>query len=304
MSAQIPTTKTQPQFSFLDDTPLVVDPAGVTINPDGSVKGCKTIYAPRGQANEYAPLACNIYDGCGHSCAYPCWVPKFTGQPRAEFNAGAVLKPHFFADLRQDAARYKSVNIIEQVLLCFTTDPYHPGDTLPTRKTIEILIEHGLAVCTLTKGGTRALRDLDLFRPKRDAYATTLTSLDDRLSRKWESKAPLPGDRVAALKRFHDAGIFTWVSLEPLIDPDAALGVVAATHPFVDLYKLGRLNHSKLTPAIDYQAYADRMLDLLNRLGAKAYFKKDLQPFLPPGYLNPMRVVQCHPNLANAEVRR
>jgi hypothetical protein len=43
---------------------------------------------------------------------------------------------------------------------------------------------------------------------------------------------------------------------------------------------------------------------LLNRLGAKAYFKKDLQPFLPPGYLNPMRVVQCHPNLANAEVRR
>ncbi|HET6446211.1 MAG TPA: hypothetical protein VFI27_16715, partial [candidate division Zixibacteria bacterium] len=42
-----------------------------TFNPDGvSVKGCSFIYAPKGQAGEYAPLAANPYKGCGHKCAY------------------------------------------------------------------------------------------------------------------------------------------------------------------------------------------------------------------------------------------
>jgi hypothetical protein len=49
-----------------------------------------------------------------------------------------------------------------------------------------VLIEHGLAFSILSKGGTRALRDADLYRPDRDAYAATLTSLDDRFSLKWE----------------------------------------------------------------------------------------------------------------------
>jgi hypothetical protein len=41
-----------------------------TLNPDGtSVKGCIYIYAPRGQAGEYAPLATNPYRGCGEAMA-------------------------------------------------------------------------------------------------------------------------------------------------------------------------------------------------------------------------------------------
>jgi hypothetical protein len=39
------------------------------LNPDGvSVKGCTIIYAPTGQAGEYAALATNPYRGCGHQC--------------------------------------------------------------------------------------------------------------------------------------------------------------------------------------------------------------------------------------------
>lgn len=68
-------------------------------------------------------------------------------------------------------------------MLSSTTDPYHPGDTTLTRQALEVLLAHGLGTCTLTKGGTRALRDLDLFRPDRDAFASTLTSLDDEFSR-------------------------------------------------------------------------------------------------------------------------
>jgi Radical SAM superfamily len=286
---------TQAAFGFMDAAPLAVDPGAVIVNPDGvSIKGCTLIYAPKGLALEYAPLATNPYRGCGHSCSYPCYVPDSTHQARAEFNAGAVLRPNFITDLRREAAKYQAAGITEQVLLSFTTDPYHPGDTKPTREVLEILIEHGLGMSVLTKGGTRALRDLDLFRPDRDAFATTLTSLDDDFSRKWESKAPLPGDRIMALKLFHDAGIYTWVSLEPVLNAEATLAVVRATHSFVDLYKIGKLNYSKLTQVIDWRDFTLRMIDLFQRVRAKHYFKRDLQEFLPPGYHNPMRVPQHH----------
>lgn len=266
----------------------------MTINLDGiSIKGASYIYAPAGQAGEYAPLACNPYRGCGHGCAY-CYVPLVTKQPRPEFDAGAVLRKKFFAGLFRDAKLYQAAGITEQVMLSFTSDPYHLGDTDPTRATLEVLIEHGLGICTLTKGGTRAVRDIDLFRPDRDSFASTLTSLDDGFSKKWERNAALPGDRIAALKAFHDAGIFTWVSLEPTLDAESSLAIVEATHVFVDLYKVGRVNYLPMTKTTDWNDYTLRMVDLLNRLGAKHYIKKDLQPFLPEGYPNPLRIKQNH----------
>ena len=65
---------------------------GVTLNPDGvSIKGCTFVYAPKGQAGEYAPLATNPYRGCGHKCAY-CYVPNVLRMDRKEFDAGAVIR--------------------------------------------------------------------------------------------------------------------------------------------------------------------------------------------------------------------
>jgi DNA repair photolyase len=266
-----------------------------TINPDGvSVRGCTIIYAPAGQAGEYAPLATNPYRGCGHGCKY-CYVPLVMKMDRREFDAGANLRDGYLDKLIKDARKYQLVGIREQVMLSFTTDPYHRNDTGPTRQTLEILIAHDLAFCTLTKGGTRALRDLGLFRPQRDAFASTLTSLDDRFSQKWERNAALPDDRIRALRTFHEAGIFTWVSLEPTIDVESSLALVEATHSFVDLYKVGRANYLKeITRTTDWRDYTLRMLDRLNRFGAKAYIKRDLQPFLPPGYPNLLRVPQHH----------
>lgn len=266
----------------------------ITFNEDGvSIKGCKFIYAPNGQAGEYAPLAANPYRGCGHGCAY-CYVPNITKQPRPEFDAGAVNRPTYRDGLIRDARLYEAAKSTAQVMLSFTSDPYHRGDTSLTRFTLETLADRGLAFCTLTKGGTRGLRDLSLFRPMRDAFASTLTSLDDRFSQKWERNAALPDDRLAALKAFHERGIFTWVSLEPTIDVDASLAIVEATHHFVDLYKIGRVNYLPMTKTTDWQDYTLRMLDAVNRLGAKHYIKKDLQQFLPDGYPNPLRVAQHH----------
>ena len=263
-------------------------------NPDGvSVKGCSLIYAPAGQAGEYAPLACNPYRGCGHKCAY-CYVPQVLKMPRPEFDAGATPRPDFLAKLEKEAKKYAAMGSREQVMLSFTTDPYHPGDNTLTRDVLKMLAEYGMGFCTLTKGGSRALRDIDLFRPGRDAFASTLTSLDDAFSLKWERGAQRPADRIATLKQFHDAGIFTWVSLDPTLDTESSLSIIEHTHEFVDLYKVGRANYLPMTPTTDWREYTERIVELVNRLGVKHYIKKDLQPFLPEGYHNPKRIPQHH----------
>lgn len=264
------------------------------LNDDGvSVAGCSIIYAPRGQAGEYAQLATNLYRGCGHKCAY-CYVPRVTKQDRTEFNAGASVRASILDALRKDARKYMALGITEQVMLSFTTDPYPPQHHTETREALKIIRDHGLGFCTLTKGGSRALRDIDLFRPDRDAFASTLTSLDAAFSRKWESGAADPQDRIDTLREFHRRGIFTWVSLEPTIDVEASLAIVDATHGFVDLYKVGRVNYIGITKTEDWQAYTHRMIEKLQRLGAKHYIKKDLQKYLPPEYPNPLRVPQHH----------
>ena len=215
-----------------------------------------------------------------------------TKQKRSEFDAGAVPRKNFIQRLKRDARKYQALKIAEQVMFSFTTDVYNPFNTSLTRSAIEILIEHGLAFCVLTKGGTRALADIDLYRPDRDAFASTLTSLDDGFSRKWEPMAALPADWLAALRAFHERGIFTWVSLEPTLDIEHSLAVVEATHQFVDLYKVGRANYLKeLTKTLDWKTYTLRMVDALNRLGKKYYINAICSPTCPLGISTPF---ECH----------
>jgi len=269
-------------------------PNGPHLNEDGfSVSGCSYIYAPRGQAGEYSMLATNPYRGCGHACAY-CYVPDVLRMKRSEFDAGAVNRPDFLKNLEKDAKKYQALGIDKQVMLSFTTDPFQQFNQSLTRPTIEILKRYGLAFCTLTKGGSRALPYMDLFRPDRDAFASTLTSLDDKFSKLWERAAQLPGDRMSTLRKFHEAGIFTWVSLEPVLDTEATLQILRETHEYVDFFKIGRVNHIGLTKEINWEDFTHRVLDLVSGLNIKHYIKKDLQPYLPKGYENPKYVIQHH----------
>jgi DNA repair photolyase len=262
------------------------------LNPDGvSVKGCTYIYAPAGQAGEYSPLAANPYRGCGHGCAY-CYVPSVLRMARSEFDAGAVRRKEFLQLLEKDARKYQALGITEQVMLSFTTDPYHLGDTSLTRDVLLMIKQYGMGICALTKGGSRAIRDLDLFRPGRDAFASTLTSLKAAFSLTWERNAAIPADRINTLKTYHEAGVYTWVSLEPVLDTAATLEIIRQTHSFVDLYKVGRANYIGLTKTTDWKQFTADVLEVLADTGSKAYIKKDLQPYLPEGYRNPMRVQQ------------
>lgn len=239
----------------------------------------RIIYETKGRAREYRELACNLYNGCDHRCVY-CYAPKMMQRNRAAFGRPTPRKD-IIAKLRKDAAYRADQGETRQVLFCFTCDPYQKADVEHglTRQAIEACHQEGMAVCTLTKGGSRALRDLDLFTPA-DSFATTLTTLDPVTSVEWEPGAALPEDRIAALATFHEKGVPTWVSLEPVLDPDTTLEIIRQTHSFVDEYKVGKLNYHPRGAEIDWRQFALDVRDLLESLGCAYYLKEDLRRLL------------------------
>ena len=238
----------------------------------------RVLYRPSVRAGEYGDLALNLMTTCVFGCAY-CYVPSVLQRTRADFVKVGAPRVNLLRALERDLADIGSGP--EPAFLCFTCDPYQPVavESGITRSAIEMLHQHGRAVRVLSKGGTAALPDLHLYGPE-DDYGCTLTSLDPEVSRKWEPGAAVPSDRLAALRAFHDAGIPTWISLEPVIDPQATLEIIRQTSSIVDEYKVGKLNYDKLAATIDWAAFARQAVDLLESLGKAYYIKADLRAYL------------------------
>ena len=228
------------------------------------------IYEPKGRAGEYAPLACNLYRGCTHGCIY-CYVPRVIKMTKSDFHSSARSRGNILHAIKRDSIKY--ANDPRNVLMCFTTDPYPAGITLAvdiTREAIQIMNQNGLKVTILSKGGLRSTRDFDVLSDfPGNEYATTLTypSSKPRESLRWEKFAALPSDRVEALKRAHDHGIRTWVSLEPVLHPDSPKQILEETHEFVDFYKLGKLNHMLSDDPIDWRYLRDDMISRFESYG-------------------------------------
>lgn len=242
--------------------------------------GSTYIYKPRGRAREYAALAANLYDGCSHGCLY-CYGPAARYKSREDFHRAGTRGPGFLRLLERDAARFSRAEVTGQVLLCRSCDPYQPIDEelKVTRQAIQALHRHGLSVQILTKGGARALRDIDLLGAG-DAFATTLTLLDDAESLHWEPGAAPPSERILVLEAFHRAGVPTWVSLEPVIRPADSLELIRRTAAFTDLYRVGKMNHYRLPWPVDWRQFALDTVALLESLGKPYYLKADLAAYL------------------------
>jgi DNA repair photolyase len=208
--------------------------------------------------------------------SHNCYAPSATRRTPAEFYQASERAGDFLRKLEREADKYQAAGIRGRVLLSFTCDPYQHLDVEAqvTRRAIQILHRAGLNVEVLTKGGTRALRDLDLFGPG-DAFATTMTLLDPARSREWEPEAAGPNDRIEAIGAFHEAGVPTWVSLEPVLDPAVSLDIIRRVRPTVDVFKVGTLNYSERLPAhlrpqvqgIDWGAFGRAAVQLLNSFG-------------------------------------
>lgn len=241
------------------------------------------IYGPRGKAGEYASLALNLYRGCSHGCTY-CFAPKSTFIDREKYHDPAFIKPRrdILEDLQVQAMAMAGDP--REILLCFTCDPYQPmeRETMLTRRTLAILVSNRLRVTILTKAGPWGLvRDRDILKMNHlsqppNTWAVSLTFDDYMKAMDWEPLAASPAERVLSLRLAKEAGLNTWVSFEPVIDPEAVYHLLDATYEFVDFYKVGKLNYHPRAQEIDWRRFKMEMEERLTKLGKPYYLKKDL----------------------------
>lgn len=159
----------------------------------------------------------NIYRGCQHGCIY------------CDARSQCYQMNHVFEDIE---VKENAIELLEAALKakrkpCMIgtgamSDPYIPLESQlkMTRKALELIEKYGFGVAIQTKSD-RILRDLDLLKNinsrAKAVVQMTLTTYDESLCQLIEPGVCTTARRVAALKRFRDAGIPTVVWLCPIL---------------------------------------------------------------------------------------
>ncbi|MFQ5664691.1 MAG: radical SAM protein, partial [Terriglobia bacterium] len=188
----------------------------------------------------------NPYRGCEFGCSY-CYA-RYTHEymeldPR-EFENKIYVKDQAARILRRDLVPEKVLG--EHIAIGAATDPYQPAERRfgVTRTILETLLEFarglpgggGLSLSITTKSNL-VLRDIDLLRElarcNRLHVNLSLTTLNPRLARVLEPRAPRPDLRLETVRQLNHAGIAAGVFLAPILPgitdrPDDLEALVAA----------------------------------------------------------------------------
>ena len=209
---------------------------------------------------EYGDFTINHVSGCAHGCLYPCYAFNMAKRFGKVKTYQEWIEPKLVSNamelLEVEIPKYKSE--IKSVQLCFMTDPFmldYPEVGDLSVKIIHRLNKDGIKAVILTKS---VLPDVLLKTSRINEYGITLVSLDESFRKKREPFASKYGDRVAALKKLHDNGFFTWVSIEPYPTPNICnqdLMQILDKVSFVDRIVFGRLHYNKEVG--QYKGYRD-----------------------------------------------
>lgn len=228
----------------------------------------KPVYKPKGAAAEYGDYAVNIYTGCPHRCYY-CFAPQVLHRDIEQFHSCVEPRKDIVLELQRQLEREQITG--QLIHLCFTCDPYPNGyDTTPTREIIKLLKESGNHVQILTKGD--GSRDFDLLDGN-DWYGVTISCGDD-VAKLAEPGAKTPLHRMTQLTEAKGKGIHTWVSFEPVLDPEAVFGCIDGFSHFIDRVKIGKLNYHP--SEINWAKFGLAAEALCKELGLDYYIKKSL----------------------------
>ena len=176
---------------------------------------------------EYGDYTINHVQGCSHGCKYPCYASML-------------------------AKRFGTV----KTYLCFTTDPFMYGYEDICNLSIDVikLINSYNLPCTALTKGVLPIELADLS--KDNSYGITLISLNEEFRKKMEPGSAPYLDRINSLKKLHDKGCKTWVSIEPYPTPniiDQDFEEILNSISFVDKIIFGRLHYNKLVS--QYKGY-------------------------------------------------
>lgn len=194
---------------------------------------------------EFCQLAFNAWKGCAHGCRY-CYGPRQTHKTSEEFRVQQPKVGDVWVDLKNDLELLSGKETvlakegkiwspvpspIPHVLLMSDCDPYSPpnGDLSLSRKVLAEFNNYEIPFKVLTKGGTKAVKDFDLYR-RDDWFGVSLTWINDVDAKYWEPGAASATDRMTALNQAHEQGIKTWVSMEAIVDKQQTLDLIDRIH--------------------------------------------------------------------------
>jgi len=165
----------------------------------------------------------NPYRGCEHGCVYCFARPThaYLGlSPGLDFESQLFMKPNAPDLLERELS---APGYVPQIIAIGTnTDPYQPIERRfrIMRGILEVLERASHPVGIVTKSAL-VLRDLDILArmAKRDLVkvAVSVTSLDAKLARAMEPRAPTPARRLETLRQLVQAGVPTSVMVAPVI---------------------------------------------------------------------------------------
>jgi DNA repair photolyase len=165
----------------------------------------------------------NPYRGCEHGCVYCFARPShaYLGlSPGLDFETRLVARSNAAEVLRKElsARSYK----VATLAIGTNTDPYQPceRDHLLMRQCLEVLQAFNHPVAIVTKG-TLIERDIDILtdmaRRGLVRVGISVTTLDAKLSRRMEPRAPVPARRLATIRRLSAAGVPVRIMTSPLV---------------------------------------------------------------------------------------
>ncbi len=173
----------------------------------------------------------NPYVGCQHGCVY-CYSPFFLRLDPGSFRERVTVKLGISRILVRELPRQAG-----RILIGSVTDPYQPLEARYrlTRSILEVLARKGIPFTVMTKS-TLFLRDLDLL--VHGELGVSVSTMDDRRSRRLEPGAPPTSVRLRALARAAEAGVRTYVFFGPV-----APGEGGDLGPLLELAEGGRLDY-------------------------------------------------------------
>src|SRR6266849_725212 len=165
----------------------------------------------------------NPYRGCEHGCIYCFARPThaYLGlSPGLDFESKLFMKPDAPELLERELS---ARNYTPRTIAIGTnTDPYQPIERRHAimRRILEVLERSGHPVGIVTKSNL-VTRDIDILARmasrKLVRVGISVTSLDAKLARTMEPRAPTPARRLEALRALAAAGIPTTVMVAPVI---------------------------------------------------------------------------------------
>jgi DNA repair photolyase len=165
----------------------------------------------------------NPYRGCEHGCIYCFARPThaYLGlSPGLDFEAKLFMKPDAPELLERElsAPRYSP----RVIAIGTNTDPYQPIERRYEimRRILQVLDRANHPVGIVTKSNL-VLRDIDILSSmaKRNLVkvALSVTTLDPKLARVMEPRAPTPARRLEAIRKLSEAGIPTSALVAPVV---------------------------------------------------------------------------------------